>query len=133
MARLSFCTAPLTSILVLTPRGYAANWGVEFTGTSWKMDAKDFRTSDDSLMNFASSGGNSSSYKITQGTLGGQAAVFLEGKSPLRFGVSLGYGVMPDVMDDDGHGDWIDLGGSKPFKYDYSGLRANLALRVYFS
>jgi hypothetical protein len=260
MTKTLFGVILLVSLAVSPRNGFALNWGVEVSGAAWEMDAEDFKTSGNSVMDYARTVGNSSSYRITQGTLGGQASFFLEGKSALRFGASLGYGVMPDVsyrehwenspiedvienwenktsyipldayikyrsegskigffagagadyimastkwnffdsisgdsangtfkqkklvphvqggselffsdsvsvslgvkylfsavldnlrgnvvangasmgefqmmMDDDGHGYWIDLGGSKPFKYDYSGLRTNLALRVYFN
>ncbi|MHB0997254.1 MAG: hypothetical protein ACYC2I_12865 [Elusimicrobiales bacterium] len=260
MTKALFCTVLLATLAVSPRNGFALNWGVEVSGAAWEMDAKDFKTAGNSLMNFARAEGNSSSYKVTQGTLGGQASFFLEGKSALRFGASLGYGVMPDVsyrehwenspiddsienwenktsyipldayvkyrsekskigffagvgadyimastkwnyfdsisgdnasatfeqkklvphiqggselffsdsvsvslgvkylfsavldnlrgnvtangtsagefrmmMDDDGYGYWTDLLGPKPFKYDYSGLRATAALRVYFN
>ncbi|HNT97854.1 MAG TPA: hypothetical protein PKK31_06285 [Elusimicrobiales bacterium] len=260
MAKAAFCAALLIMLTISPRNGFALNWGIEVSGAAWEMDAEDFKTSGDSLMDYARTVGNPSSYQITQGTLGGQASVFLEGKSALRFGASLGYGVMPDVsyrehwddypyndsignwrnstsyipldayvkyraekskigffagagadyimastkwndfdfisgdrvngtfkqkklvphvqgggelffsdavsvslgvrylfsavldnlrgnvtangadmgefqlmMDDDGHGYWIDFLGSKPFKYDYSGLRATAALRVYFN
>jgi hypothetical protein len=253
MTKTLFGVILLVSLAVSPHNGFATNWGVEFTGMSWEMDAEDFKTSGDSVLNYARSSGNSASYRLSQGRLGGQAAFFLEGKSALRFGASLGYGIMPAVsywdnfdnspvdngatdwenktayipldayikfrsekskigffagvgadyimaitemrffdsisgdrasgtfrqkklvphlqagselflndtlsvslgikylfsavldnlrgnvvangasmgefqmmMDDDGHGYWIDLGGSKPFKYDYSGLRTNL-------
>lgn len=44
------------------------------------------------------------------------------------------------IMDDDGEGYWADFEGplgsaanGRPFKYDYSGLRLNAGLRIYFN
>ncbi len=79
---------------------HAITWGTEFTGSSWKMDGEDFVTSAKSWANYMNTYENGASAKVTQYKLGGQAIIFAEGESRLRFGVSMGYGVMPTVSYD---------------------------------
>lgn len=83
--------------LLAVPSVSYARWGTEFTGSSWKMDGKEFIKSMNAYKALAQAFGLGMSGKVTQGKLGGAAGFFVEGNSRFRLGAAAGYGVMPPV------------------------------------
>lgn len=81
--------------LFLAPSVSNARWGTEFTGSSWKMDGKEFLTSLNSVHDAAAAFPTAMTGKVTQGRVGGAASFFMEGNSRTRLGFALGYGSMP--------------------------------------
>ena len=77
---------------------HAMYWGTEFTGSLWEMDGKEFRRDATTSRNLTMPPTSLiESDKLTQDKLGGFAVIFMEGKSTLRLGITVGYGTMPSV------------------------------------
>ena len=75
------------------PSRAQARWGMDFTASWWEMDAKDFKRT----MSTYGNSGNTDNESIKRDSLGGAASFYIEGKSKSRFGLSFGYGAMPNA------------------------------------
>lgn len=77
-----------------------ARWGLDFTASSWEMDAKDLETTKATYIKAvaaANTGLTGISGSIEQKKLSGAASFFIEGNSRVRLGFSAGYGMTPPV------------------------------------
>ena len=88
--RTVFCAAMV--LLLAASAAHAMRLGMEFSGTSWKMDGKDLAR--DMAYRVANSLGSA---ELKQEKSGVQAQIFLEGSSAFRLGLAAGYGRMPKV------------------------------------
>ncbi len=80
---------------------HALNYGTEFTGAYWKMDAKDLNKSKAYVLSGAyynsANDYATTNADVSQNSLSGAASFFVEGDSDWRLGAAVGFGMMPNV------------------------------------
>ncbi len=84
--------------LLFAPVVSQARWGLDLSAANWEMDAEDHTTNVNTLTRAWAASGYALSSKVDPVTYGLEAKVFMEGNAPFRLGISVGVGLMPEVV-----------------------------------